>query len=50
MAVFPESAFDLLMVDVQSGDNEPEDFISFVRLNSPRTRVMLLSNNPGTDS
>jgi DNA-binding response OmpR family regulator len=47
MAVFQESAFDLLIVDVQSGHNEPEEFINFVRLNSPRTRVILLSNNPG---
>jgi hypothetical protein len=47
MAVFQESAFDLLMVDVQSGHDEPGDFIRFVRLNSPRTRLMLLSNNPG---
>ena len=47
LAVFQESAFDLLMVDVQSEHNEPGDFISFVRLNSPRTRLMLLSNNPG---
>jgi DNA-binding response OmpR family regulator len=46
MTVFQESAFDLLIVDVQSGHNEPEDFIGFVRLNSPRTRIMLLSNNP----
>lgn len=47
MAVFQESAFDLLMVDVPSGHTELGEFISFVRLNSPRTRVMLLSNNPG---
>ena len=42
-AVFQESAFDLLMADVQSGRDELGDFISFVRRNSPRTRVLLLS-------
>ena len=47
LAVFQESAFDLLMVDVQPGCEEPGDFISFVRQNSPRTRIMLLSNSPG---
>jgi CheY-like chemotaxis protein len=46
-AIFQESAFDLLMVDVQPGGGELGDFISFVRQNSPRTRVMLLSNSPG---
>jgi CheY-like chemotaxis protein len=47
MAVFQESAFDLLMVDVLPGQDELADLISFVRTNSPRTRVVLLSNNPG---
>ena len=45
--VFQESAFDLLMVDVQPASDELGDFIGFVRQNSPRTRVLLLSNSPG---
>ncbi len=47
MAVFQESAFDLLMVDVPSGRDQSGDFISFVRRNSPRTRVLLLSHSLG---
>jgi CheY-like chemotaxis protein len=47
IAVFQESAFDLLVVDAQSGHDEPAKFINFARQNSPRTRIMLLSDNPG---
>ncbi|MGA2989634.1 MAG: response regulator [Candidatus Korobacteraceae bacterium] len=41
------AAFDLLLIDVAAGQSGLEEITTFVRQNSPRTRIMLLSRNPG---
>ncbi len=40
-------AFDLLLIDVSAGQDGLEEITAFVRQNSARTRILLLSRNPG---
>lgn len=46
MEIFQESAFDLLLLDCQSQHGTME-LIDFVRQNSPRTRIVLMSDRVG---